>query len=520
MARRLPQKKLDTARVVFEAIAALLPPGDLDQALPLADFLRAIGAGDDPTEAWEAVKHLASVGAISLGFDQESPIIRGSDLPAGSDQDIVRSVWRTTGMIPGPELQPPLKRKIEDRRWMPIGLIRLAQDRDSPISQPTGCDRFGQDDWFVRTSEHYPDLTHPLDLTDYDIIAINISGGKDSQAMLDAVCREACKQGVLDRVIVFHADLREVEWPGNTDLVILHARYYGVPLRIVSHDKTLLDRVLERGEWPSQRTMYCTAEFKRGQVNKAFTREVDHLLQQIKRPAPIRVLNCIGVRAEESPKRAKMAPFVSWENDATYGSNNKRHVDKWMPTFQWSRSQVWNVIRRSQVPFHWSYTVGMPRLSCAFCIMGNRDALLLSGSYNPDLLDRYVEVERTLRDMPGTVCSYQWEKRRGCVFTKAARAAHKALLEAGEAAAPLPAFIEAESCGEGMEPADVCVPTQAAIDRDHRAGKPTPKPKLARARQWRFKSPTESWAGTIEEIREAIERGETPKGTPEVDSEM
>jgi len=38
----------------------------------------------------------------------------------------------------------------------------------------------------------------------------------------------------------------------------------------------------------------------------------------------------------------------------------------------------------------------MPRLSCCFCIFAPREALLLAGKHNPELLGEYVEVERRI----------------------------------------------------------------------------------------------------------------------------
>lgn len=45
---------------------------------------------------------------------------------------------------------------------------------------------------------------------------------------------------------------------------------------------------------------------------------------------------------------------------------------------------------------HPAYDLGMPRLSCCFCIFSPRSALLLAGKHNPELLARYVEVERRI----------------------------------------------------------------------------------------------------------------------------
>jgi type IV pilus biogenesis protein CpaD/CtpE len=39
------------------------------------------------------------------------------------------------------------------------------------------------------------------DLTTYDVILVNISGGKDSQAALDEIVRQARQAGVMDRLV-------------------------------------------------------------------------------------------------------------------------------------------------------------------------------------------------------------------------------------------------------------------------------------------------------------------------------
>jgi hypothetical protein len=48
------------------------------------------------------------------------------------------------------------------------------------------------------------------------------------------------------------------------------------------------------------------------------------------------------------------------------------------------------------VPHHYAYDLGMPRLSCCFCIFSPKPALLLAGKHNPDLLQEYVETEATI----------------------------------------------------------------------------------------------------------------------------
>ena len=69
----------------------------------------------------------------------------------------------------------------------------------------------------------------------------------------------------------------------------------------------------------------------------------------------------------------------------------------WLPIYKWTVEQVWEDIEATGVPHHVAYDLGMPRLSCVFCIFSPRAALLLAGKHNPELLDRYVEIEREIK---------------------------------------------------------------------------------------------------------------------------
>ena len=103
-----------------------------------------------------------------------------------------------------------------------------------------------------------------------------------------------------------------------------------------------------------------------------------------------RILNCLGLRAEESPARAQRCPYAPNER----ASNGRRWVDDWLPIHAWTAREVWARIRASGVRHHPAYDLGMPRLSCAFCIYSPRPALLLAGKHNPELLAQYVKVEK------------------------------------------------------------------------------------------------------------------------------
>jgi len=232
-----------------------------------------------------------------------------------------------------------------------------------------------------------------MDLKSYDVILINTSAGKDSQAMMEYVVGLAKTAGVLDRVIAVHCDLGRVEWKGTAELAKEHCAHYGLHLHIVSRVLgDLLQQVEERGMWPDNNNRYCTSDQKRDQVAKLVTSLVNDFIENhVSLDRPVRVLNCMGLRAEESPARAKKQPFQVNKRL----TNGKRQVFDWLPIHAWTLTHVWDCIKKSGVKYHYAYDLGMPRLSCCFCIFAPEDALMVAGEHNPELLTEYVRVETT-----------------------------------------------------------------------------------------------------------------------------
>lgn len=256
------------------------------------------------------------------------------------------------------------------------------------------------------TATPAPAPTVALDLTAYDVVIVSSSGGKDSQAMLHHVAQVAKAQGVLDRVHVAHADLGRAEWVGTDDVVARQADAYGLPLHVVSRTSgDFLTMVEQRREvldakgktdapaWPSSSTRQCTSDLKRGPLQT-----VNTALAQA-HPAygerPVRVLECIGLRAQESPARAKKEPLT--RNTRSTGKGTVKVVDTWLPILNWTEDEVWQVIREAGTPVHPAYAAGLPRASCVFCIMAPKHALLKAAMANLELADEYAAMEEQVR---------------------------------------------------------------------------------------------------------------------------
>lgn len=266
-------------------------------------------------------------------------------------------------------------------------------------------------------------------LRSYDWILVNSSAGKDSQAMLDYVVACCDSAGVArSKIVVVHADLGRVEWQGTRDLARRQAEHYKLRFIVVKRPKgDLLAYVRRRKRWPGPSTRYCTSDFKRAQVQKVMTQLTREAGLSGRKTRQCRILNCMGLRAQESAsrtncsgpkgyrcKKGRLAPMPgkpapragelcsrcggsgkqkAWEHNSDASTQTTRCVDQWLPIHKWTTEQVWDRIRQSGVEHHKAYDLGMPRLSCCFCIYAPREALILAGKHNLDLLREYAAVE-------------------------------------------------------------------------------------------------------------------------------
>lgn len=215
------------------------------------------------------------------------------------------------------------------------------------------------------------------------LVFCNHSGGKDSQALY-LLLRDLVPA---EQLVIIHADLgSDVEWEGvqdhiratidGRDLELAHAIYAD------GSSKDLLGYVERRGLWPSSSSRYCTSDLKRDPIAKQIRRIMDER-------GATRAINCMGLRAEESPNRAKAA---AWEVNKRI-TNSKRTVFNCNPILSMLEANVFGVIAAADQQPHWAYRAGMPRLSCCFCVLAGKDDLALAAKLRPELAQRYVDLE-------------------------------------------------------------------------------------------------------------------------------
>ena len=216
------------------------------------------------------------------------------------------------------------------------------------------------------------------------LVAINTSGGKDSQTMTILLSRIVPPA----QLVAVHAPLGKVEWPGTVEHIEATLPQ-GVPLIFapIASGKTLLERVEERGLWPSNSARWCTSDFKSGPIQ----RELRRYLKAHPRFGG-RLVNAMGMRAEESPARARKAPWRRNDRMSLAG----REVYDWLPVFDLSTEDVFRVIRHAGQSPHWAYDAGMSRLSCSFCILASRTDLRRAAELRPTLYRTYAALERRI----------------------------------------------------------------------------------------------------------------------------
>lgn len=225
------------------------------------------------------------------------------------------------------------------------------------------------------------------------LFVVNHSGGKDSQAMY-LVLRDLVPR---EQLAIVHADLGAVEWAGAISHIL--ATTAGEQLHVCRARRNLLQMIEERGMFPSPEQRQCTSDLKRGPIERTIrgiTRE-----RQAKGVASWGlVVNCMGMRAEESAGRAKLTPFKLSVRNSKAG----REWYDWLVIHDMAEHEVFAKIAAAGQRPHIVYSLGMRRFSCVFCIMASEADLKTAArlaTERPELLNdphlyrRYVGLERS-----------------------------------------------------------------------------------------------------------------------------
>lgn len=211
------------------------------------------------------------------------------------------------------------------------------------------------------------------------LFVINDSAGKDSQIMKIMLLNLVPKE----QLVIVHANLPGVEWDGNLDHIKKYA--FGVPVFEVQGTKTFFEMVEHRKMFPSPSQRQCTSDLKRAPIQKFINNYAkDNGFQY--------VVNCMGLRGEESASRKKKVPFSFKPGN----SAKHRQQYEWLPIHGLLIGEVWKGIAEAKQEPHYAYGLGMSRLSCKFCIMSNDEDLKIAAKHDPALAEHYCVTEEKL----------------------------------------------------------------------------------------------------------------------------
>jgi len=268
------------------------------------------------------------------------------------------------------------------------------------------------------------------------LLVINLSGGKDSYAMLRYLVRFHAQQGYQAQIVAVHANLGLAEWEGTEAIIHAQCSDVGVPLTVVRRSRGgLVKRLWQRWQtlqaegkdvppFSDSKNRFCTSDTKAQPIDK-FIRTFSSRI----------VVNAMGLRAEESTKRAKkpvcavrssittkplkkLSPEEAWER----WRDGRLAID-WLPIHHFPLERVWQEagssgkdLERRQRLFnkgkidealrgwrnHYAYVLGNRRLSCALCVFAGAKELARGASYHPLLYANYRKLEE--------ISGYQFKK--------------------------------------------------------------------------------------------------------------
>lgn len=266
-------------------------------------------------------------------------------------------------------------------------------------------------------TEHFKSiyLDSLLPLEEYDLIAILLSGGKDSIACYYKLLELGVPK---DKIELWHHDIdgghpsRRMDWRCTQNYVRAFAEAEQVPLRLSWRVNGFFGELYRIGtsepvEWcepdtgeiiqckPSKKYLECKAikessiddmeqrlkeygcrmkfpakggthqgRWCSGNLKAAVQDSVTANLDKTRQGVKILVVS--GERRGESSGRSKYNEIEIHRTNAE--KKLKRTVHQWRPVIDYSEKDVWEVLKRHRVNPHPCYRAGWNRCSCAMCI--------------------------------------------------------------------------------------------------------------------------------------------------------
>lgn len=215
---------------------------------------------------------------------------------------------------------------------------------------------------------------------------ISFSGGKDSSAMLAYLCET--QPDAAKYIVMADTGFEHVKYTPAVEWARRIAGMFDLPLHVVRNpNKTFLSMVEARRMFPAPKYRQCTSDLKRGPIEKFIRNEVAERV----------IYNCLGLRAEESPSRARRATLST----NVELSKNGREVWDYLPIHDWSTTRVFQYLAEKKIPLHPMYQ-HLSRFSCRVCIFMREHELRQVQRHDPEAFEAIASLEErigfTMRD--------------------------------------------------------------------------------------------------------------------------
>ena len=246
------------------------------------------------------------------------------------------------------------------------------------------------------------------------VLAVSVSGGKDSQALLNSVMSWYKESGLTNKIFAIHADLGRAEWKETSahtakiceahglELVTVQAEHEGSPIDLVDKIEIRHQQLKDSGRtnvapFPSSMQRYCTSDMKIDPI-KHYLRKFD------------RSINIMGIRWEESKSRAEKPIFERKEGMKKKGTPQGY---TWNAIIHYTFADVLAACGMTEaqykhgrlqyqltetIPSDWSlhpaYAYGNDRLSCSICVLGSRSDVVNGVKHNPEYAQYLHEKEQ------------------------------------------------------------------------------------------------------------------------------
>lgn len=220
-------------------------------------------------------------------------------------------------------------------------------------------------------------------------LVINMSGGKDSSWMLAELCRKY--PNAKKYVVYADTGFEHVKPVSAEEWSRQIAARFGLPLYVVRNkNKTYLQMVERRKMFPSPQYRQCTSDLKRDPINTWIRQSIKNGLISERF-----VVNCTGIRADESVSRSKQKPLSRNRRLSTAG----RRVWNWMPIFRATLAEVLEGLRDREIPLHPVYVYAggyLRRFSCRVCIFSTDADLHAIRANDPEAFDLVASLEQRI----------------------------------------------------------------------------------------------------------------------------